>query len=96
MRKQGFDVYLIDWILPRPDDKQRGFDAYVNLDISDAVRALEATIRERCTGAGGAMRANLPEWRCAKSGMPLPLQKEAAGPLHRTRRVGASRFDAPD
>ncbi|MGD0671330.1 MAG: hypothetical protein ABSB13_04585 [Candidatus Binatus sp.] len=32
--KQGFDVYMIDrilmidWILPRPDDKRRGFDAY--------------------------------------------------------------------
>ena len=39
--KQGFDVYLIDWIPPRPDDKWRGFDAYVNSDIADAVRAIQ-------------------------------------------------------
>jgi len=26
--KQGFDAYMIDWILPRPDDKRRGFEAY--------------------------------------------------------------------
>jgi poly[(R)-3-hydroxyalkanoate] polymerase subunit PhaC len=39
--KQGFDVYLIDWIPPRPEDKWRGFDAYVNSDIANAVRAIQ-------------------------------------------------------
>ena len=39
--KQGFDVYLIDWIPPRADDKWRGFDAYVNTDIANAVRAIQ-------------------------------------------------------
>ncbi len=39
--KQGFDVYLIDWIPPRREDKWRGFDAYVNQDIADAVRAIQ-------------------------------------------------------
>ncbi len=39
--RQGFDVYLIDWIPPRPDDKWRGFDAYVNIDIANAVRAIQ-------------------------------------------------------
>jgi polyhydroxyalkanoate synthase subunit PhaC len=38
---QGFDVYLIDWIPPRASDKWRGFDAYVNLDIRNAVRAIQ-------------------------------------------------------
>jgi polyhydroxyalkanoate synthase len=39
--KQGFDVYLIDWIPPRREDSWRGFDAYVNRDIADAVRAIQ-------------------------------------------------------
>jgi polyhydroxyalkanoate synthase len=39
--KQGFDVYLIDWIPPRAEDKWRGFDAYVNQDIANAVRAIQ-------------------------------------------------------
>jgi len=39
--RQGFDVYLIDWIPPRPSDKWRGFDAYVNIDIANAVRAIQ-------------------------------------------------------
>jgi polyhydroxyalkanoate synthase subunit PhaC len=39
--RQGFDVYLIDWIPPRPSDKWRGFDAYVNIDIANAVRAVQ-------------------------------------------------------
>src|SRR5215469_4825317 len=38
---KGFDVYLIDWIPPRPADKWRGFDAYVNQDIRTAVRAIQ-------------------------------------------------------
>jgi polyhydroxyalkanoate synthase len=37
----GFDVYLIDWVPPRKGDKLRGFDAYVNSDIADAVRAVQ-------------------------------------------------------
>jgi polyhydroxyalkanoate synthase subunit PhaC len=38
---KGFDVYLIDWIPPRQADKWRGFDAYVNQDIGNAVRAIQ-------------------------------------------------------
>jgi polyhydroxyalkanoate synthase len=38
---QGFDVYLIDWISPRIGDKWRGFDAYVNQDIANSVRAIQ-------------------------------------------------------
>jgi poly[(R)-3-hydroxyalkanoate] polymerase subunit PhaC len=38
---QGFDVYLIDWIPPTPADTWRGFDAYVNQDIANAVRAIK-------------------------------------------------------
>jgi len=41
LTKQGFDVYLIDWIPPRAEDKWRGFDAYVNVDIANAVRAIQ-------------------------------------------------------
>ena len=39
--KQGFDVYLIDWIPPRAGDKNHGFDDYVNVDIANAVRAIQ-------------------------------------------------------
>jgi polyhydroxyalkanoate synthase len=38
---RGFEVYLIDWIPPQPADKWRGFDAYVNQDIANAVRAIQ-------------------------------------------------------
>lgn len=38
---QGFEVYLIDWIPPAQADKWRGFDAYVNQDIANAVRAIQ-------------------------------------------------------
>lgn len=38
---QGFEVYLIDWIPPTPADKGHGFDAYVNVDIANAVRAIQ-------------------------------------------------------
>jgi polyhydroxyalkanoate synthase subunit PhaC len=38
---KGFDVYLIDWVPPRQADKWRGFDAYVNRDIRNAVRAIQ-------------------------------------------------------
>src|SRR5882757_8917434 len=38
---QGFEVYLIDWIPPKAEDKWRGFDAYVNQDIANAVRAIQ-------------------------------------------------------
>lgn len=37
----GFEVYLIDWIPPTASDKWRGFDAYVNEDIANAVRAVQ-------------------------------------------------------
>jgi polyhydroxyalkanoate synthase len=42
--RQGFEVYLTDWLPPTRDDSWRGFDAYVNGDVADAVRVLQ--IRE--------------------------------------------------
>lgn len=38
---QGFEVYLTDWIPPTRADAWRGFDAYVNGDLADAVRAVQ-------------------------------------------------------
>jgi len=38
---QGFDVYFIDWIPPDASDTWRGFDAYVNGDVANAVRAVQ-------------------------------------------------------
>jgi len=39
---QGFEVYLVDWIPPGATDTWRGFDAYVNRDLANAVRAVQA------------------------------------------------------
>ena len=41
LTSQGFSVYLIDWIPPSQDDAWRGFEAYVNIDIANAVRATQ-------------------------------------------------------
>ena len=38
---QGVDVYLTDWIPPTHADSWRGFDAYVNGDLANAVRAVQ-------------------------------------------------------
>jgi len=39
--QQGFNVYLTDWIPPSRSDSWRGFDAYVNGDLANAIRAVE-------------------------------------------------------
>jgi len=39
--RQGFDVYLVDWIPPSRADSWRGFDAYVNQDIANLVRGVQ-------------------------------------------------------
>jgi polyhydroxyalkanoate synthase subunit PhaC len=39
--KQGFEVYLIDWLPPEKADAWRGFDTYVNEDFANAVRAVQ-------------------------------------------------------
>jgi polyhydroxyalkanoate synthase subunit PhaC len=41
LTNQGFNVYMIDWIPPNESDTWRGFDAYVNGDMADAVRAVQ-------------------------------------------------------
>ena len=41
LRDQGIDVYLTDWIPPTRADSWRGFDAYVNGDVANAVRAVQ-------------------------------------------------------
>lgn len=38
---QGIDLYLTDWIPPTRSDSWRGFDAYVNGDLDNAVRAVQ-------------------------------------------------------
>ncbi len=40
LTRQGFDVYLIDWIPPTSADRAYGFNEYVNEDIGNAVRAV--------------------------------------------------------
>jgi polyhydroxyalkanoate synthase len=41
--KQGFEIYLIDWIPPTKADRWRGFETYVNDDLANAVRAVQLT-----------------------------------------------------
>jgi polyhydroxyalkanoate synthase subunit PhaC len=38
---QGIDLYLIDWIPPTRSESWRGFDAYVNGDLDNAVHAVQ-------------------------------------------------------
>jgi polyhydroxyalkanoate synthase len=38
---QGIDLYLTDWIPPTRSDSWRGFEAYVNGDLDNAVRAVQ-------------------------------------------------------
>jgi len=44
--RQGFEVYLTDWIPPADVDSWRGLDAYVNDDLVNAVRVI---VEERRT-----------------------------------------------
>ena len=39
--RQGIDLYLTDWIPPARSDSWRGFDAYVNGDLDNAVRTVQ-------------------------------------------------------
>ena len=41
LTQQGVEVYLIDWIPPTRADSWRGFDAYVNRDLVNAVRVVQ-------------------------------------------------------
>lgn len=58
LTRQGFEVFLIDWLPPRAADSWRGFDAYVNQDLSRAVDAVrlhqgveQVTVLGYCLGA---------------------------------------------
>jgi polyhydroxyalkanoate synthase subunit PhaC len=42
LTRQGFDVYMVEWIPPARADSWRGFDAYVNQDLDDTVRAVQS------------------------------------------------------
>ena len=42
LTKQGFEVYLVDWLPPTHADCWRGFDAYVNHDLHDTVQAVQS------------------------------------------------------
>ena len=58
LTRQGFEVFLIDWLPPSADDRWRGFDAYVNQDLAHAVHAVrvhqgveQVTVAGYCLGA---------------------------------------------
>ena len=40
LTRQGFEVYLTDWVPPTRTDNWRGFDDYVNCELYDAVNAV--------------------------------------------------------
>jgi polyhydroxyalkanoate synthase subunit PhaC len=41
LTRQGFEVFLIDWLPPTTADSWRGVDAYVNQDLASAVCAIQ-------------------------------------------------------
>ena len=58
LTRQGFEVFLIDWLPPNAADSWRGFDAYVNQDLANAVHAVrvhqgveQVTVLGYCLGA---------------------------------------------
>ncbi len=58
LTRQGFEVFLIDWLPPNAADSWRGFDAYVNQDLANAVHAVrvfqgveQVTVIGYCLGA---------------------------------------------
>jgi polyhydroxyalkanoate synthase len=60
--RQGFNVYLTDWVPPRRQDSARGFNEYVNEDLAravDVIRALEDAARVSLVGCccGGLLCA---------------------------------------
>ncbi len=44
--KQGYDVFVIDWDPPRPEEKRVGFDAYTQDFIPDAIRRVQKATGE--------------------------------------------------
>jgi poly[(R)-3-hydroxyalkanoate] polymerase subunit PhaC len=42
LAQQGFHVYLTDWLAPARGDSWRGLDTYVNEDLANAVRTVQA------------------------------------------------------
>jgi polyhydroxyalkanoate synthase len=40
LNRQGFDLYLVDWLPPTRRDIRAGFDTYVNEELSSAVAAI--------------------------------------------------------
>jgi len=58
LTRQGFEVFLTDWLAPTSADSWSGFDAYVNEDLANGVRAIRlhtgierVTILGYCLGA---------------------------------------------
>jgi polyhydroxyalkanoate synthase subunit PhaC len=58
LTRQGFEVFLIDWLPPNAGDSWRGFDAYVNQDLAHAIHAVrvhqgveQVTVLGYCLGA---------------------------------------------
>ena len=41
LTRQGFAVYLTDWVPPLYEDRRRGFEAYVNHDLAEVVRVVQ-------------------------------------------------------
>jgi polyhydroxyalkanoate synthase len=53
---EGYDVYLLDWGIPGPEDKNLSFENYVLDYLPEAVeRVLESSSAEECTLLGHCM-----------------------------------------
>src|ERR1700722_14368216 len=61
LTRQGFDVYMVEWIPPARADSWRGFDAYVNQDLGDTMRAVQRLTGEpKANLLGYCFGARLP------------------------------------
>jgi polyhydroxyalkanoate synthase subunit PhaC len=90
LARQGFHVYLTDWIPPTGADSGRGLDAYVNEDLASAIRvvtkeraAKQVSIIGYCQGAllGIIYAALYPRHVRNFVALAIPLEMSAAAAL---------------
>src|SRR5216683_7086210 len=90
LARQGFHIYLTDWIAPTSGDSSRGLDAYVNEDLLNAVRVIAAergtsqvSIIGYCLGALlGVIYTALHPWDVRNLvALTVPLEMSATATL---------------
>lgn len=69
-----FEVFLVDWIPPAVEDNRRGFDAYVDVDLANRIRAVsrhqqvdQVSLVGYCFGASPSALYAAPHPRSVKT-----------------------------